>query len=96
MIWTHYFKGTNFSSNFKYSTGQFAGVPAITLGPGVQWFEAYQFAADNNVEVAGGIGAEGSVGAAGGWPLGGGHSIISPSLGGLGKFAPLGHPYSTN
>lgn len=58
---------------------------AITLGPGVQWADAYAFAAENNVVIAGGIAAEGSVGAGGGWPLGGGHNILSPSLG-LGTF----------
>lgn len=60
---------------------------AITIGPGVQWAEAYAFAAENNVVIAGGIAPEGSVGAGGGWPLGGGHNILSPSLG-LGTSAP--------
>jgi hypothetical protein len=54
---------------------------AITVGPGVQWADAYDFATENNVVIAGGIAAEGSVGAGGGWPLGGGHNILSPSLG---------------
>ncbi|KAJ7855587.1 hypothetical protein B0H14DRAFT_3645770 [Mycena olivaceomarginata] len=65
MIWTHHFTSLTFVTNFKYKTGQPAGVPAITVGPG------------NQVE----SGALGSVGAGGGWPLGGGHNIISPHLG---------------
>lgn len=34
-----------------------------------------------NLTIAGGIGPQGSVGAGGGWPLGGGHNILSPHLG---------------
>jgi hypothetical protein len=54
---------------------------AITVGPGVQWVDAYAFAAQNQVFLPGGIGPLGSVGAGGGWPLGGGHNILSPSYG---------------
>ncbi|KAJ7829288.1 hypothetical protein B0H14DRAFT_3873097 [Mycena olivaceomarginata] len=81
MIWTHHFTSLTFAKNFKYKTGQSAGVPAVTVGPGNQWVDTYAFAAKNKVVVAGGIGALGSVGAGGGWPLGGGHNIISPHLG---------------
>jgi len=84
LIWTHHFRYKTFAPDFKYSTGQQAGVPSITLGPGVQWYEAYLFAHENDVTIGGGIGVDGSVGAAGGWPLGGGHNILSPVLGGLG------------
>ncbi|KAJ7829278.1 hypothetical protein B0H14DRAFT_3465786 [Mycena olivaceomarginata] len=70
MIWTHHFTAFNFAKNFKYKTGQSAGVPAITVGPGNQWVDTYAFAAKNKVVVAGG-----------GWALGGGHNIISPHLG---------------
>ncbi|KAJ6525447.1 FAD-binding domain-containing protein [Mycena vulgaris] len=81
MIWTHKFKFLEFSRDFVYSTGQKSGFPTITVGPGIQWVDAYAFAAANNVAIAGGIGPSGSVGAGGGWPLGGGHNIISPALG---------------
>ncbi|KAJ6491504.1 hypothetical protein DFH09DRAFT_1453452 [Mycena vulgaris] len=81
MIWTHKFKFLEFSRNFVYSTGQKSGFPAVTVGPGIQWVEAYAFAAANNVEIPGAVGPLGSVGAGGGWPLGGGHNIISPALG---------------
>lgn len=53
----------------------------MTIGPGVQWGELYAFVNSVNKTIAGGIGAQGSVGAAGGWPLGAGHNILSPQLG---------------
>jgi hypothetical protein len=58
---------------------------ALTLGAGVQWHEAYDAAEKNSRIVVGGISAGGSVGAAGGWVMGGGHSALS-STHGLGKF----------
>ncbi|EUC56555.1 FAD-binding domain protein, partial [Rhizoctonia solani AG-3 Rhs1AP] len=51
----------------------------VTLEAGVQWGEAYKFA-DSMGRVLAGGGAT-SVGAAGGFPLGGGYSLLSPSLG---------------
>jgi len=63
----------------------------LTFGAGVQWFEAYQAAKDHNRVIVGGLSARGSVGAAGGWLQGGGHSALSPNYG-LGKANPL---YST-
>ncbi|KAF8164346.1 hypothetical protein K438DRAFT_1617536 [Mycena galopus ATCC 62051] len=81
MIWTHYFVSFDFVANFTYATGQSAGAPAVAVTSGTQWADTYAFAAENNVELAGGIGPLGSVGSGGGWPLGGGHNIISPHLG---------------
>lgn len=54
---------------------------AITLGAGVQWQEAYAAADANGRFIVGGLSAGGSVGAAGGWALGGGHSAFSPQHG---------------
>ena len=56
----------------------------MTLGAGVQWYEAY--AAVNNYGrlMVGGLSAGGSIGSSGGWLAGGGHSALSPSYG-LGK-----------
>lgn len=54
---------------------------ALTLGAGVQWHEAYAAAEANGRFVVGGISAGGSVGAAGGWILGGGHSAFAPQHG---------------
>ena len=53
----------------------------FTFGAGVQWFEAYEAAKQHNRVIVGGISARGSVGAAGGWLAGGGHSAIAPSYG---------------
>lgn len=56
----------------------------MTLEAGVQWHEAYAAADAANRILVGGVSAGGSVGAAGGWLLGGGHSVLSPYYG-LGK-----------
>ena len=53
----------------------------FTFGAGVQWNEAYDAVQLRNRVIVGGAGAGGSVGAAGGWLLGGGHSPISPNYG---------------
>ena len=64
----------------------------FTVGAGVQWFEAYAAAKQRNRVIVGGISNRGSVGAAGGWLAGGGHSALAPNYG-LGT---LGLPDSTN
>lgn len=51
----------------------------ITFGAGQQFDGIYQFAQKNNVTVIGGSSA--TVGAAGGWITGGGHSAQSVTLG---------------
>jgi FAD/FMN-containing dehydrogenase len=55
----------------------------ITVDAGVQWYEAYTAAQAHGRTVVGGSG--GTVGAAGGWVMGGGHSALSPRHG-LGTF----------
>ncbi|CAE7193955.1 unnamed protein product [Rhizoctonia solani] len=60
----------------------------LTLDAGVQWGEAYKYADSVDRLIVGG-GAT-SVGSAGGFPLGGGYSLLSPSLGlGLNNIAEL-------
>lgn len=54
---------------------------AITLDAGVQWFEAYNAVETHKRVLLGGISFGGTVGAAGGWLLGGGHGILSPHYG---------------
>jgi hypothetical protein len=82
MLWTHHMKDITYNESFVP-----AGAPesetydAITLGAGVQWFEAYDAIQSHGRVLVGGISAGGSVGAAGGWLLGGGHSILSPHYG---------------
>jgi hypothetical protein len=55
------------------------------VGAGVQWREAYRAANDYGRIMVGGISAGGTVGAAGGWVQGAGHSALAPKhgLGGL-------------
>ena len=47
----------------------------------MQWHEAYDAAEQRNRVIVGGVSAGGSVGAAGGWLSGGGHSPIAPNYG---------------
>ena len=54
---------------------------AVTYGAGVQWREAYASADQQGLFIVGGISLGGSVGAAGGWVMGGGHSALSPKFG---------------
>jgi len=53
--------------------------PVFTFGAGVQWIEAYEAASQNSRAIVGA--ASRSVGAAGGWFAGGGHSPIAPNYG---------------
>jgi hypothetical protein len=56
-------------------------ISAFTFAAGVQWFEAYDAAKQHNRVVVGGLSLRGSVGAAGGWVSGGGHSALAPNYG---------------
>ncbi|KZT30590.1 FAD-binding domain-containing protein [Neolentinus lepideus HHB14362 ss-1] len=82
LIWTHNMKDITYNDSFSP-----LGAPSgetyntITLGAGVQWHEAYSAAAVQGVILVGGLSTDGSVVAAGGWVLGGGHSALSPSYG---------------
>ncbi|CAE6483923.1 unnamed protein product [Rhizoctonia solani] len=78
-IWTHNLKGINFSSSFVASgcPANETTQPAVTVRAAEQWLDVYKAADQRNVSVVGG--AARSVGAAGGWIQGGGHS----PLGGL-------------
>ena len=53
--------------------------PVFTLGAGVQWIEAHEAAGQHNRVLVGA--SSRSIGAAGGWLAGGGHSAISTSYG---------------
>ena len=63
-------------------------LPAVTLGAGVQWHEAYDFVQKQGRSILGGVSGGGTVGAAGGWVMGGGHSMLSPKFG-LGMSLPF-------
>ncbi|KAF8692566.1 hypothetical protein AX14_002469 [Amanita brunnescens Koide BX004] len=82
MIWTHNLKNISYDDHFVPS-----GAPptqtyhALTLHAGVQWFEAYEAANRYKRTIVGGLSDGASVGAAGGWIQGGGHSALSPKFG---------------
>ncbi|CAK43437.1 restculine oxidase precursor [Aspergillus niger] len=76
-IWTHRLKDKVFYPSFT-ADGGYVG-PAIKLGAGVQVSEAYDFGKELNLTVIGGGCL--SVGVAGGFTLGGGHSPLSSMYG---------------
>ncbi|KAI0711902.1 FAD-binding domain-containing protein [Cerioporus squamosus] len=83
MLWTHHMKNITIHETFR-PLGAPEGIQydfALTIGAGVQWHEAYTAADNADRMVVGGISPGGSVGAAGGWLLGGGHSALSPTYG---------------
>ena len=76
-IWTHNLKSIEF---LNYTSATYTG-PAIKMGAGVQAFEAYEAANAQGLRVVGGECP--TVGLAGGYTQGGGHSALS-SVYGLG------------
>ncbi|OAP54750.1 hypothetical protein AYL99_11198 [Fonsecaea erecta] len=82
-IWTHNLKGRQWTEDFvvEGAPAGSQGVPAVTLQAGEQWLDVYRAASEQRVIVVGGHAR--TVGAAGGWLTGGGHSVWS-NLYGLG------------
>lgn len=80
-IWTHNLKQISYNHRFvpEGCRRSQPARPAVTLGAGVQWYEAYAFAEANNITIVGGT--DRSVGASGGWLMGGGHSMLSNTMG---------------
>ena len=76
-VWTHYMKGMEFLSDFDDGAGYRS--KAVKLGAGVQGFEIMEAARDQGVVVVGGECP--TVGIAGGYTQGGGHSALSTSFG---------------
>ncbi|KDR72544.1 hypothetical protein GALMADRAFT_213094 [Galerina marginata CBS 339.88] len=84
MVWTHNLKDKVYNPSFVPE-----GAPAnaketfnaVTFGAGVQWIEAYSFVQQQGRFIVGGISLGGSVGSAGGWVMGAGHSAFAPSFG---------------
>ena len=75
-VWTHYLKDLEVLSD--YSIGEYHGL-AVKIGAGVEAFECYNAMVANNITfVAPG---DYSVGAAGGWLAGGGHSGLTSYYG---------------
>ena len=74
-IWTHYLKSIDF---LTYTSEKYTG-PAAKLGAGVQSWEAYEAANANGLRIVGGTCP--TVGMAGGYSQGGGHSMLSSLYG---------------
>ncbi|KAF8134776.1 FAD binding domain-containing protein [Mycena galopus ATCC 62051] len=77
-LWTHNLKDISYNVNF-IPEGCSESSPALTVGAGVQWLQAYQFADANNFTIVGGT--DRTVGVSGGWVQGGGHSALSNTMG---------------
>ncbi|CAE6461869.1 unnamed protein product [Rhizoctonia solani] len=82
-IWTHHLKGIKFTNSFIGAgcSNSETTQSAVTVGAAELWIDVYKAANDHNATVVGG--AAQSIGAAGGWVQGGGHSPMS-GLYGLG------------
>jgi FAD/FMN-containing dehydrogenase len=75
-VWMHGMKDMEYIPSY-HSASWFG--PAIKTGAGVQGFELYDFADQNDVTAAGGLCV--TVGVIGGWFQGGGHGPLSPLFG---------------
>ncbi|KAF9236143.1 hypothetical protein BU15DRAFT_64240 [Melanogaster broomeanus] len=82
VVWTHNMKNISYNTAFVPQGGPANDTyDAVTLGAGVQWHEAYDAVNQYGRMMVGGYSAGGSIGAAGGWLAGGGHSALSPTYG---------------
>ncbi|KAF9525498.1 FAD binding domain-containing protein [Crepidotus variabilis] len=77
-LWTHNLKNISYDAAFEPKGCTKPPMPAITVGAGIQWFETYEFAENHNITVVGG--SDRTVGVVG-WLLGGGHGMLSPTMG---------------
>ena len=78
LVWTHHMRDITVHDAFIPAGCGGPGVPAITVGAGTRWLEAYQAAAGQGRYVQGG-GCT-SVGAAGGFTQGGGFGPLAGQL----------------
>lgn len=74
-VWTHYLKGIEY---LDWNDANFTGT-AAKMGAGIQGFEALEAGLENSVVTLGGECP--TVGVAGGYTQGGGHSALSTSFG---------------
>ncbi|KAF9236142.1 hypothetical protein BU15DRAFT_77242 [Melanogaster broomeanus] len=82
VVWTHNMKNISYNPAFVPQGGPANDTyDAVTLGAGVQWHEAYDAVNQYGRMMVGGYSAGGSIGAAGGWLAGGGHSALAPTYG---------------
>lgn len=81
-LWMHNLKGITYTPAFRAegcSADSEKTYTAVTMGAGVQWHEAYEFAEEHNITLVGG--SDKAVGTVGGWLLGGGHGMLSNTMG---------------
>ncbi|CAE6490648.1 unnamed protein product [Rhizoctonia solani] len=79
-LWTHNIRYTTYDTDFQPDAcPSVDATPAITYGAGQDFASLYEFAEANGVTFLGGT--DKTVGAAGGWVQGGGHGILSNTLG---------------
>ncbi|CAE6471603.1 hypothetical protein ACGC1H_005317 [Rhizoctonia solani] len=78
-LWTNSVKYINYSATFVPEGCQQDGVPALTYGAGQDLESLFLYADSNNLTFIGG--SSKTVGAAGGWVQGGGHSVLSNTYG---------------
>ena len=80
LIYLHEMREVHLHSEYDDGCGgSKTGVPAVTVQPGIDFQTVYPLVGASGYVMTGGGGA--SVGAAGGYVLGGGHSPLSRSLG---------------
>ncbi|KAJ6527169.1 FAD-binding domain-containing protein [Mycena capillaripes] len=79
-LWTHNLQTMNYDPQFVPELCPSSGSHrAITVGAGVTFEQVYEFADENDAMFIGGYAQ--TVGVSGGWMMGGGHSVLSPSFG---------------
>ncbi|KAJ7127341.1 hypothetical protein C8R46DRAFT_1247674 [Mycena filopes] len=78
-LWMHNLKDMAYNAAFVPEGCSVKAQTAATFGAGVQWAEAYEFADAHQITLVGG--SDRSVGVVGGWLQGGGHSVLSNTLG---------------
>ncbi|KAJ7189100.1 FAD-binding domain-containing protein [Mycena filopes] len=78
-LWTHNLQTMSYQPQFVPERCACTPQRAITVGAGVTFQQVYQFADANDAMFIGGYAQ--TVGVSGGWMMGGGHSVLSPSFG---------------
>ncbi|KAJ7083921.1 hypothetical protein C8R43DRAFT_939702 [Mycena crocata] len=77
-LWTHNLQTMSYHSSFVPEECEGSN-RAITIGAGVTFEQVFQFADEHDSTFVGGYAQ--TIGASGGWLMGGGHSVLSPTLG---------------
>ncbi|KAL1723573.1 hypothetical protein EV715DRAFT_191128 [Schizophyllum commune] len=78
-LWTHNLKNISLEADFVPEGCGEADSVGQAVTAGAQWADGYAFAEENNITLVGG--SDRSVGMAGGWLQGGGHGMLSVSMG---------------